>query len=460
MAVDIAIKNCKLVTTEGISPTGIAVKGDKIVAIAGDDYLPEAENVIDAKGNFVIPGLVDPHTHLLYPPTPEEEWGRELQSETKAAASGGVTTVIHLLFQAGPGSLVEAGKKVKEVYEANGYVDLGLNAPIFNMPQIKEMRDALEWGMPCFKFLVPYKGREALAGLPGIDDGILYMGFEQIGKLVKEGYKTFARIHPESIEVFFAIEDRCKEEGYEPKTYVEVRENFIELEALQRCIAFAKVTECPLYVVHQTIKEGPETVAKAKLEGLDIVDETCPQYLVLNTENTDKMLSKVNPPIRRKEDNEALWKGIADGIITFMGTDHAPVDKAQKGTDFWRAVVGMAGLETWLPIMLSEGVNKGRITLEKLVEICCYNPAVKYCLAPKKGTIAVGSDADLVIVDLDKKAKVNAKNMYTRAGYSVYEGWEFKGWPVMTMLRGKVIAQENKIVGDAGFGRYVPAKVK
>lgn len=394
---------------------------------------------------------------MLYPPT--DDWAGNLQSETKAAAAGGVTTLVSCLYP-GTGSIIELAQKVLSAYESSGYVDLALNSSIFSMAHIKEMRDALEYGLSSFKFMVPYRGREAIAGMPGIDDGILYMGFEQIGKLVKEGYKTFARIHAESIEVFFAIEDRAKAEGYEPSTYVEVRPNFIELEALQRCIAFAKVTECPLFVVHMSIKEGPEAVAKAKLEGVDIVAEACPQYLVQNTENTDKMLSKVNPPIRRKEDNEALWKGIQDRIITVMGTDHAPVNKAEKGTDFWRATVGQAGLETWMPIMLSEGVNKRRITLEKLVELCCYNPAEKYGLTPEKGNIAVGADADLVIVDLDKKAKVNAKNLYTRAGYSCYEGWELQGWPILTIVRGKVIMEDGKITGDAGFGKYLPAKVK
>lgn len=458
MAVDIVIKNCKVVTTEGTFPAGVAISGERIVSIASDDSLPEATKTIDAGGNFVIPGLIDPHTHLLYPHT--DDWAGNLRSETQAAAAGGVTTVIHLLLEMGAGSIIEATKKVVEAYEADGYVDLALNAAIFTIAQIKEMREALEHGHSSFKFLVPYKGREALGDLPGIDDGIIYMGMEQIGKLAKEGYKTFARVHTEGIEVFFAIEDRAREEGYEPKTYVEVRPNFIELEALQRCIIYAKATECPLFVIHQTIKEGPEAVAKAKAEGLDVVDETCPQYLVLNTENTDKFLSKVNPPIRRKEDNEALWKGIQDGIITFIGTDHAPVNKAEKGKDFWRAVVGMAGLETWLPIMLSEGVNKGRITLEKLVELCCYNPAEKYGLAPKKGTIAIGSDADLVIIDLNKKAKVKAKNLYTRADYSCYEGWEFKGWPTLTMVRGAIVMEDGKVVGKAGYGRFIPAKIK
>lgn len=458
MKVSTVIKNCRIVTTEGTFSAGIAVKGQEIVAISNDENLPEAEKTIDAKGNLVLPGLVDGHMHLLYPPP--EDWGENLRSETQAAAAGGCTTVVHCLFEHGGGSILEGFEKVKTAFESNAYVDLALNATIFTFDHVKEMKEALESGFSSFKFLLPYKGREALAGLPGIDDGILYMGFEQIGKLVEEGYKTFARVHTEGIEVFFAIEDRCEEEGTEPAAYTDVRPNFIELEGLQRCIAYAEATDCPLVVLHQTIKEGPLTEAKAKLEGVDIMAETCPQYLVLNTENTDKMLSKVNPPIRHKEDNQTLWQALKDGIIDLVGTDHAPVTREEKGENFWRARVGMAGVETWLPIMLSEGVNKGRITLERLVEVCCYNPAKKYGLAPKKGTIAVGSDADLVIVDLHKKAKVSPEKLYTRAGYSNYEGWELEGWPTLTMIRGKIVMEDGKIVGEAGFGRFIPAEIK
>lgn len=458
MKANTVIKNCKVVTSEGTFEAGIVISGEKIVAVTSDQNLSQAEKTIDAKGNYVIPGLVDGHMHLLYPHP--DDWGENLRSETKAAAAGGCTTVIHCLFEHGAGSIMEAFEKVKAAFESNAYVDLAINAAIFTIDQIKEMKKALDNGFSSFKFLLPYRGREALGGLPGIDDGILYLGFEQIGKLVKEGYKTFARVHTESIEVFFAIEDKCKEQSVEPTAYTDVRPNFIEAEALQRCIAFAKATECPLIVLHQTIKEGPAIEAQAKIEGLDIVAETCPQYLVLNTDNTDKFLSKVNPPIRHKEDNEAMWQAIQDGIIDFVGTDHAPVTKEEKGKDFWRATVGMAGVETWLPIMLSEGVNKGRITLERLVQVCCYNPANKYGLTPRKGMIAVGSDADLVIVDLNKKAKVYAKKLYSRAGYSNVEGWEFKGWPTLTMVRGKVIMEDGKITGEAGFGRFLPAKVK
>lgn len=458
MMVDTLIKNGIVTTTEGTYPASIAISGERIVALCSDENLPQSEMTIDAKGNYVIPGLVDGHMHFLYP---RNGWEENLRSETKAAAAGGCTTAVHQLSQHVTGSIVEGCKKVTTAFEANGYMDLAYSAIVCNMDQIREMREALEYGVSAFKFLLPYRGKETISGIPGIDDGIVYLGLEQIARLVGEGYKTFARIHAESIEVFFRIEDKYREQGREPSTYTEVRPNFIEAGAMQGVIVLAKETGCPLFIVHMSIKEGPLIIARAKLEGVDIVAETCPQYLVLNTDNTDKFVSKVNPPIRHKEDNEALWQAIKDEVIDFVGTDHSPVSRPQRGTDFWRAPVGMAGVETWLPIMLSEGVNKGRITLKRLVEVCCYNPAEKYGLTPRKGMIAVGSDADLVIVDLYKKAKVNGKDLYTQAGdFSCYDGWELKGWPILTMIRGKVVMEEGKVVGRPGFGKFIPTKLK
>jgi len=458
MQVDTVIRNGMIVSPEGVIPAGVAISGEKIAAVSADGNLPDAQRTIDAKGNFVIPGLVDSHVHFLYP---LNGWEENLRSETQAAAAGGCTTCIHLLTEHGAGSIVEGCKKVVDTFEANGFVDFSCTAFVANMDHIKEMRAALEYGISAFKFLLPYKGRETMHGLPEIDDGIVYFGLKQIGSLVEEGYKTFARIHAEGIEVFFRIEDRYKEQGMEPATYTEARPAFIEEEAMHRVITFAKATNCPLYIVHLTIKEGPGIVARARMEGVDIVAETCPQYLVLNVDNTDKLVSKVNPPIRHREDNEALWKAVREGVIDYVATDHCGISRVDRGKEFWRAAVGMAGLETWLPIMLSEGVNKDRITLERLVELCCYNPAKKYGLAPKKGMIAVGSDADLVILDLNKKAKVSEKNLYTRArDFSCYEGWELQGWPILSMVRGNIVMEDSQVVGKPGFGRFVPAKVK
>jgi len=458
MAVDTVVTGGIVVTTEGRSPAAIAIDGSKIVAVTDQRNAPQAKRTIDVGGNFILPGLVDAHMHLNYP---QGDMAKNFRSETQAAAAGGCTTVINVMIEHGSGSMVEGCANYATAYEKDGYVDLSLNAFVCTPAHIREMKDALDCGISSFKFLLPYKGREAMEGLPGIDDGILYLGFSEIGRLVRKGYRTFARVHAESIEVYFRIEDSYREQGIEPATYTEVRPNLMEFDATQRTIAFAKETGCPIYIVHMSIKEGPALIGKAKLDGVDVTAETCPQYLVLNTENTDKLRSKVNPPVRHRADNEALWQALKDGLIQVVGTDHAPVTEAQRGKDFWRAHVGMAGVETWLPIMLSEGVGKGRMTLEKVVEVCCYNPAKKYGLTPQKGMIAVGSDADLVIIDMEKRAKVERRNLYTQAaGFYNYEGWDLKGWPVMTMLRGSVIMENGKIMGTPGFGKFIAVKTR
>jgi dihydroorotase-like cyclic amidohydrolase len=204
-----------------------------------------------------------------------------------------------------------------------------------------------------------------------------------------------------------------------------------------------------------TIKEGVALINQARAGGIDVVAETCVQYLTLNTDNTDRILSKINPPIREAGDNRQLWEAINDGTIQVVATDHAPVPKALK-TSFWDATVGIPCAEMFLPVMLSEGVNKGRISLEKLVEVCCYRPARQFGLTPRKGTISIGADADLVLVDLDKEAVAPQEPVYSDTDYSVFAGWKIKGWPVLTMIRGSIVARDGKVIGKSGFGKYIP----
>lgn len=200
------------------------------------------------------------------------------------------------------------------------------------------------------------------------------------------------------------------------------------------------------------------TILKLRGEGANIVAETCPQYLTLTKDNTDRVLGKVNPPLRNEEDNKGMWEGIRQGIVTNLGSDHAPCALRHK-KEFWSATVGFAGIETMLPVMLSEGVNKGRITLQKLVEIACYNNAKQFALAPRKGVISMGADADLVIVDLKRKVKITARNLHHISDFTPYEGWELQGVPTLTMVRGKVVMKDGRIIGEAGYGKYVPAQV-
>ena len=454
LSVDTVIKNCKVVNPGGVLDAGLAIDKGKIVAISRDQDLPPAETIIDAKGSYAIPGLVDAHMHFEYPPG--VDLASNIRAETQACAVGGCTTATHLLAPAG--GMVEKAKGFVEIYENNAYIDLALSARIYTREDIKQIQRAVNYGIRGFKLLLPYRGGEAVwSDVPGIDDGIVYLTFEEIARLAKQGYNAFARVHCENVEIFVKMKETFLEQGKEPSSWNDARPRFCEEEAIRRCLYLAGITGCPLYVVHMTIKEGVDLIAKAKAEGINVIAETCPQYLALNVHNTDRVLSKVNPPIRGPEDNERLWGGIRDGVISVVATDHAPVLKRYK-TNLWDALVGIGGIGTWLPVMLSEGVNKGRISLEKLVEVCCYNPARIYGLAPRKGMLLVGCDADLVVIDLEKETVVPKKPAYSLSDFSILAGWKLKGWPILTMVRGKIVAQDGKVVSKPGFGRYISAE--
>jgi len=455
MEVDTVITNCAIVRQDGILNAGLAVDKGKIVAIARDRELPSARATIDGGGNYVIPGVVDAHVHLEYPP--DIDPAVNIRKETQACAAAGSTTIVHLLAPADD-TIDKAGEFVG-FYEKNGYVDIALSARIYTRENIGEIRSLCDYGIIGFKLLLPYKGSEAVwkGRVGGIDDGIVYLTFREIGRLAKQGRKVFARIHCENVEIFLKMKEEFLDKGVEPSSWNEVRTRVSEEESMRKCLYLASITGCPIYVVHLTIKEGIALLTKARAEGVDVVAETCVQYLTLNTDNVDRILSKVNPPIREVEDNRRLWDAVSDGTIDVVATDHAPVPKRLK-KNLWDATVGISCAEMLLPLMLSEGVNKGRISLEKLVDVCCFRPARKFGLTPRKGTISIGSDADLVLIDLEKEAVVPEKPVYSDTDFSIFAGRKIKGGPILTMLRGRIVAKEGKVIGESGYGKYIPGR--
>jgi dihydroorotase (multifunctional complex type) len=455
MSVDTLVTNCKIVRHDGILNAGLAIEKGKVVAIAKDAELPSADTIIDGKGNYLMPGVIDSHVHLEYPPGVDPE--SNIKKETRACAAAGCTTIVHLLAPAD--DILGKANEFVGFYEKHGFVDLALSARIYTRDNIKQIRRLYDFGIINVKLLLPYKGGEAVwqGRVGGIDDGIIYLTFKEVGRLAKEGAKAFVRVHCENAEIFFKMKDEFLDEGIEPASWNDARPRVCETEAMRKCLYLAEVTECPIYVVHMTIKEGVDLINKARAKGVNVVAETCVQYLTLNTANVDPVLSKVNPPIREPEDNIALWDALRAGIIDVVATDHAPVPKDLK-KNLWDATPGIPGAEMFLPLMLSEGVNKGKISLERLVEVCCYRPARQFGLAPRKGTLSIGSDADLVLIDLDKEALAPPKPIYSNSDYSLVAGRKIKGWPILTMLRGRIIARDGDVVEETGKGEYIAGR--
>ncbi|MBW2056040.1 MAG: amidohydrolase family protein [Deltaproteobacteria bacterium] len=453
MKVDLKITNCRIVKPDQTLSAGLAIKDGQIVMIAPDHLLPEAVREIDAGGDYVLPGFIDPHMHVDWP-----DWDlvEATEASTKAAAAGGYTTVID--FLSCPGSLAEFFTEAKTVFEAHSYVDAGFHMAIFTVDQIEEIPKMADLGVSSFKFFLPYRGSEVVLPLVGIDDGIVYLGFREIAKL---GYPARALVHCENIEIVFKLKDLFMKAGSEARvTWDDVRPPVCEYEAIGRMVAFSEDTGCPFYIVHMSTKEGVRELKKAKERGIRATGETCVQYLTLTADDVDRTLGKVNPPLRKDRVHaERLWEALEEGIIECIGSDHAPCARKHK-TDFWTATVGMAGIQTLIPVLLSEGVNKGRITINKVAEVCSYNVARNFGLLPRKGVIEVGADADLAVVDLTKKSTVRADRLYHISDFSPFEGWELTGSVRYTILRGRVILEDGEFTGKTGLSKFIPRPLK
>jgi dihydropyrimidinase/dihydroorotase len=476
---DLVIFNGNIVSSQGQSKGGVAIKDGKIAAIGIDESLPNGNQLIDAKGNYILPGIIDPEVHLgIHRPITDD-----LISETKAAAATGVTTwgmqltspnmqMTHKLLNEPKDivSFTEVFPAFKEAGEKHSRVDFFLTPILANDNQADEIPEYVEkFGATSFKYYLHMMLPEASGwlsqkrmGFFGFDDGTVYRGLEHVGKL---GPPCIVSLHCENWGIVRIFEERLKKQGRKDYGAWDDRSPHLAEAAHVRQFAyFAKLLDCPLYIQHCTCDETMEEVERARKDGLTIYAQTAPCYLSL-----PKDTWKVNVPLRSKETIEKIWQGLANDRIHCIGTDHVnhgvPKSEMEVKGDVWKTVSGFSSrVEAYMQVMLSLGVNQGKISLEKLVEICCENNAKVFGLFPKKGSIRVGSDGDIVIVDLKKKAIVTPDMLYTSSGWSIYEGWEFTGWPVMTIVRGNVVAQWSdetnrmEMVGNP-VGRYIPREL-
>jgi dihydropyrimidinase len=448
--IDTLITGATIVDEDGLRNADIGVQGEQIVGLFERSSAEVvARKTIDAQGLHVLPGVIDPHTHIgLGSAT---DW----LSETEAAVRGGVTTVINYVM-GGSSYFSLVADEHAAAAEAT-CVDYALHVVPCTEEHLHELpRYARELGVTSFKYFMSFRGNEgAYLGVSGTDDGYLYRYL----RLVAELPGSIANVHPENIEVVWTLRDEVRTAGLDGlEGWDASRPDFVEAEALGRAAYLAACVGAPLYLVHISAAKCLEEIRRARqriFDGPPLYAETCPHYLTHHVASPVASLGKVNPPLRRERDCEALWEGLKDGTIETVGSDHVPRRRELKEKSIWEATAGIAGLGTTLAVLISEGYHKHGLDLPTVTKVTSSNAARIFGIYPQKGAIRVGSDADLVLVDLDEERSVTADTWGGGAGYNLYEGWRMKGWPRTTMLRGQIVYDAGNVSGSAGVGRYL-----
>ncbi len=452
------IKNGRVVTADKNEIADVLIKGEKIQQVGKNIKVPKGAEVIDAKGKYVFPGAIDMHTHLnlFFCGTYSEDW----DTSTAAAACGGVTSIIDYAIQTKGSTLKKAIEDRKKDAEKKVAIDYSLHGGItdWNEKTKEEMNHYTKNGIPSFKMFMIYKSQGWMA-----DDATL---FEALEETKKTG--AMIMLHAESAHVLDLLTERYHTKALMKKhgayLHTMTRPDFTEYEAIQRAATWAKETGGRVYIVHMSTAQGAEIVAKAQKEGTKIWGETCPQYLLLDDsvyKGKKGHYFGCCPQVKKPKDSEGLLKGLKNGSIQVISTDTCTFTTKQKDLwegDFTKIPFGMPGLETLVPSMYSFLVGEKKMTLKKFVALTSTNPAKLFGMYPQKGDIKKGSDADIVIFDPNKKVTVDYKKMATNCDWSPFQGMKLKGYPILTISRGKVVAKDGKFTGKAGWGKFVARK--
>lgn len=407
---------------------------------------------LQAQGLHAFPGLIDAHVHFGLSGEKETQYA----TETRHAAQGGFTTVMGYFLN--NEAYTDVFRREQEYARTRAHVDYAFHFSTANELHTRELESYVtDYGVTSFKYFMNFKGDEGrYLGLDGTDDGYFFDLLKEAARIGKGAHKVTIVCHTENIELVNRIRRRMQSEGRDTlKDWSASKPAFTEAESCVRAMYFAEHLAAQIYVPHVSTRMALDEVRKWRRRYPHVLLETCPHYLTHDENSTLGPLGKANPPFRTPDDVAAMWEGLADGSIQVVGSDHVPRKRAGKDKPLWQASQGFPGIATILPVLLSEGFHKGRLTLARICSVLAEGPARIFNLEPLKGRIAVGADADLTLVDLNRVREVKWQELESYADYSLYDGWKLKGWPVRTIVRGVTVMQDGEVVGPQGHGRYL-----
>jgi dihydropyrimidinase len=451
----VLIQNGRIITAADDYVADVFIEGERI-SLIGESLDISADKVIDASGKYVFPGCVDPHTHLDMP------FGGtvtidDVESGQTAAAFGGTTCHVDFVIQPQGSSFADALAEWKSKADGKQMIDMGYHMAVTDLHDggsLEELASLPDQGVTSYKLFMAYKG--ALM----VDDETLFKTME-----VAADTGALVMVHAENGDAIDVLVKRALAEGHtEPHWHALTRPPETEGEATNRAIQLARVAGAPLYVVHVSCKESVEPIALAREKGWDVWGETCTQYFFvdytfLERPNFEGAKYVYTPPPRDKANQEVLWNAVRSDVLSAISTDHCAFNwdgqKTLGKDDFSKIPNGGPGLENRLQMIHEFGVRAGRISLNRMVELLATNPAKLFGLYPRKGTLAVGSDADVVVFDPEKAVTISAKDHHSKIDYNLYEGTRVQGSPEVVLLRGNVLVEGDQLVAKPGIGQFV-----
>src|SRR6266540_1431539 len=448
-AFDVAINGGTLVLPAGPVVANLGIRSGRLASIANEPL--DGDETLDATGRIVLPGGIDPHVHFrMFQGSMVTS--DDYRTGSRSAACGGVTTYVDFAVQPSGGSALDAVRERLAEAEHNSTIDFAFHAALTTATDstLADIEPIVALGVRSFKFFLTYRAFGFYTDL-----GFLLEAMREIARV-----GGVALVHAENDEILERLKARFLEAGQTSTIHLALqRPDYAEEIAIASTATLARETNCEAAVVHLSSARGLAAVCRGRQDGARYWAETCPQYLLLSQDllaGPDGGLYTFTPTMKAPRDAEALWSGIANGQITYVGSDHSPFDRAVKlGDDNFESVYpGIGGTETLVPLLFSAGVGKGRIGLERFVELTSANAARVFQLR-RKGSISLGNDADLVVIDPQKDVVLSRDVLHSRCDYTAYEGFQVRGFPVATVSRGEMVMRDGAFTGRPGHGRFL-----